>query len=372
MNFDFYNPTRLVTGENCIEKNSGLLRQFGGKCMIVTGKTSAKRSGALDDMTAALQREGIAFEVFDEVEQNPLLATVERAGDRARRIGAQFIVGIGGGSPLDAAKAAAVLAANKMDGMELFKCSWPNRALPIVLVGTTAGTGSEFDRSGMATAPDNKKMVFVHDDCFPSLTFGDARYTYSLPMDFTVSTALDALCHSLEGYFSVSANEISDMFATRAAQLVCSGLGQLEEAGEVSRVTPETRRQLYCASVLAGQVIVQCGTAYCHGLSYHLTEEYGVAHGIACAIFLPDFIRRETRLMPEKSARLFAALGCTPQSLWELVERVHRRPSIRMDEREIASIVKRLTGLKNFVRAAPDGYTEGEAAELLRSIFGEK
>ena len=105
MDFNIYMPARIISGENCVIKNSAELRKLGGKCLIVTSKTSAKKSGALDDVVSAMNNENIEYTVFDEITENPLVSTVIKAGEKAREFGAQFIIGIGGGSPLDASKA---------------------------------------------------------------------------------------------------------------------------------------------------------------------------------------------------------------------------------------------------------------------------
>ena len=112
MDFNLSIPVKVISGENCVKENSGLFAPFGKRCLIVTGKHSAKMSGALDDVTAALEENAIAYEIYDGMGENPLLFSCHEAGKTANAFSADFIVGIGGGSALDGAKAAAVYATN--------------------------------------------------------------------------------------------------------------------------------------------------------------------------------------------------------------------------------------------------------------------
>ena len=132
-----------------------MIKTFGKKCIIVTGGKSALLSGALDDMKYALKECDIKYEIYDKIGPNPRIDHCHEAGEIARKFGADFIVGIGGGSPLDAAKAVAVYAANpEMKRDEIYTTTNRNKALPIVAIGTTAGTGSEVGRVSVLTNPD--------------------------------------------------------------------------------------------------------------------------------------------------------------------------------------------------------------------------
>lgn len=370
MNFDFYLPTRLVTGRGCVRQNAGLLRELGDRCLIVTSGSAAKKSGALDDVTAALDSAGVAHILYDRIEPNPTLAGSKEAGELAKEFGARFIIGIGGGSPLDAAKAAAVFAANDIGLLEVYDYAWPNPALPIVLVGTTAGTGSEVGPFAVMTTPEGKKKSFGCGQTFARLAFGDAGYTDTLPLPFTVSTALDALSHALEGYFSTAANEISDLFAIRAVQVLMPELEALRGVNGAADISRDARDRLYHASILAGFTLTRCGTCYCHALGYFLTEEHGTPHGFACAAFLSDFLRRAGRRMPGKAARLYREAACGETQLCGLIDGLVDYPHITLEPEKIAAIVDALSKTKNFAKTAPDGYTIEEAAVLMNRLFG--
>ena len=142
MDFSFCMPAKVLVGSGIVGQNAALLGSLGSRCLLVTGKNSARLSGALDDVTAALDSQDIPWSVFDGIGQNPLLSSCHAAGQAAREFGADFLVGIGGGSPLDAAKAAAVYAANPELSPRDIYGGHKNPALPFALVGTTSGTGS--------------------------------------------------------------------------------------------------------------------------------------------------------------------------------------------------------------------------------------
>ena len=137
MDMSFYMPTDVRTGRGCLLAGGGALSRLGARCLVVTGKTSARASGALDDLATVLSGAGVGYTVFDGIGQNPTYAACLAAAEVAKEIGAEFIVGIGGGSPLDAAKAVAVLAACRDTSAEaLFSCKWDAAPLPIVAIGT--------------------------------------------------------------------------------------------------------------------------------------------------------------------------------------------------------------------------------------------
>lgn len=368
MEWEYFNPTKLIVGENCVQKNAALLKRLGGSCLIVTGKTSAKASGALGDMIAALDSQGIAYTLFDGVEPNPTLAASKTAGDMARENGLEFVVGIGGGSPIDAAKAAAVYAANEIALMDIYNLPWKNPALPVIAVGTTAGTGTEVGPAAVMTTPEGRKKSLAPPELFPIIAFGDARYTHTLPLRFTVSTALDSLAHAIEGYFSLAANEITDIFAIEAISVLVPQLRLLKSG--LGAVGPLERERLYYASLAAGMVLARCGTTYCHTLGYLLTERYNVPHGFACALTLPDAIRRGGRFAPDKAERLYRQALTNEAELCELTEKLCERPDIKIPGEVLAEHCRVGAESKNFARTLPNGIGEGEAFALMQKLFG--
>ena len=365
LDYHFDLPVRLYTGEGCVARDGKEMKALGSRCLLVTGGSGAKKSGALDDVIAVLNAEGITWEQFDGIRQNPLLSTCKEAGDRARAMGAQFIVGIGGGSPLDAAKAVAVFAANDIPAMDIYKKDWANRPLPIVLVGTTAGTGSEMTTASVLSidATGEKKSV-SHHDLYAAISYGDPRYTHSLPYNFTIGTALDALCHAIEGYFSSKASAFSDLFALEAVRLLTGALREVEgrDAGEI---TPSQRERLYYGSLCGGMTISVSGTGFCHPMGYFLSEEYGAPHGTACAVFLPDYIRRAAALCPDKAARLWEAADMPAEDLAQFIHRINAYTPPAITESKLESLIQRWHGVKNFT-VSPGELTDDDRRRIAR------
>ena len=171
MLFDGYMPVRIVSGAGCLKNRGKDLSRFGSSCLIVCSGTAAGKSGALDDCIEVLEQQGIAYDVFDEITENPRTATVHDAGRLARSVNASFIVGIGGGSPMDAAKAVAIYAANpEMTPDGIYARPIPCMALPVVLIGTTAGTGSEVTGVSVLTNLSGRKKSISGPDCYAALS----------------------------------------------------------------------------------------------------------------------------------------------------------------------------------------------------------
>lgn len=367
-NFMLHLPVRVVGGIDCIRQNSHWMKPLGKRALIVTGKHSAKSCGAYDDVIAALTECNIEYELFDEVMQNPYASVCQKGAAKAREWNADFIIAIGGGSPLDAAKAMAILARNPMESAELYQYHYPNGALPLVFVGTTAGTGSEISPFAIISNDETgEKKSIAHDYCYGTIAYCDPKYTYSLPYNFTVSTALDAFAHAVECYFNRNANEVTDLFAIRGAQLVLGALRAIE-GKEQNEITPDQRANLFYGSLYAGVPLAHNGTAFCHPMGYFLSEEYGVTHGRACTVYMPEFLRRSQKLMPQKAAVLFQALGLSCEEICEFLTRINNFTPFELSKDKIEALLKRWDGCKNFV-CSPEGYTVEEARKVMYSIY---
>ncbi|KAF0183090.1 MAG: iron-containing alcohol dehydrogenase [Nitrospirae bacterium] len=306
MNFTFQLPTKIFFGLECVAKNSAEFAQWGTRALIVTGRSSARASGALPDIQQALAQHGITWTVYDEIEENPSLAAVETGGAAARDHRADMIIGIGGGSPLDAAKAIAVLAVNEMRARQLFGGNFPAPPLPIIAVPLTAGTGSEVTQYSILTDTERRtKRSFANRCVFPKAAFLDARYTQSLSRSVTINTGIDALSHAVEGYLSRRGSFMSDQLALDAIRQ----FGKAIEALGKDVLTIEERERLLYVSLLGGMVIAQTGTTMVHSLGYSLTYFRNIPHGRANGLLLTEALRFNQAAVPEKIAAILAALG---------------------------------------------------------------
>ncbi len=371
MDFSINIPVKVISGKNCLSNNSALLSILGKKCIIVTGGSSAKKSGALLDAENALKKENIEYTVFDKIGPNPRLDHCYEGARLANSFGADFVIGIGGGSPLDAAKAVAVYAANpELSQDEIYSAAQKDRkkALPIVCIGTTAGTGSEVGRVSVLTNPETgRKKSISPDDCNPTLTFADPTYTHSMPYDITVSTALDALAHVLEGYMSVKCGDIPTLFGEKAIELIWEGLMYLYK--EKKLPDEPLREKLYYGSLYAGITLAYCGTAFPHPLGYVLTENYNIPHGKACAAFMCEFISRSEQYVPEKTKRALGIMKTDICTFRKVIEELTALPEITMTEQEIEAYCERFEIAPNNFKFSPGGFTKEDAVEIFKRKF---
>ncbi len=334
---NYYMPTRIIIGENCILDNSDKITQLGKRCVIVTGKNSAKKCGALDDVIKALG-DNCEYAVFDKIQQNPTISSCIEGGKIARAFGAEFIIGIGGGSPLDAAKAIAIFATNDINEKQLFSLDIKNSPLKVVAVGTTAGTGSEVTQVGVITASDGKKKSFRFDASYPTLAFGDTKYTDYLPDSVTRSTAVDALSHCVESYFCKNSTDISRAYALRGCKIMLDAISDICKGENLDR---QLRDRLYIGSILGGLAISVTGTAFPHALGYFLTELHGFAHGTACAFYLPEFLRYNKQNAGDLYNEFVKVTSFNDEKFEKLISNVISIPKITIEQEEYDALRER-------------------------------
>lgn len=375
MDFGFYMPVRLLCGENCVRENAASLA-LGKHALLVTGRNSARRSGALEDVTQALDAQNVAWTLFDCITENPLASTCLEGGALCRRAGVDFIIGIGGGSALDAAKAVAAFAVcPDASENDIFSCGIPTCGmLPIVAIPTTAGTGSEVNPYAVLTLPggERKKTFKSIPGSYPRLAFVDPRYTRSLGEEYTVSTALDALAHAMESYLSPKSNDASALFALYAARnvwdVIFSGT-DAEGEKDAGGFTAMQRQRLSYAATAAGIAINRTGTGFPHPLGYSITLSEGIPHGRACGAFAGAYIdyNLRTKHGKEKLTHLADELGTTPQ---EMARRIPLKADVHLtlSRHEIEHHVLRVEGAGNYANS-PYVISPEEMRTIYASLF---
>ena len=329
--------------ENCILEQRNLFSSLGKKAFVVTGRNSARINGAYDDVVKALKANGQDLVLYDHVMANPADICICEAGKLAREKHCDFVIAIGGGSPMDAAKAAAVLAVNDISKEELFTLAFKS-ALPIVAVPTTAGTGSETTQYSVlvdTTETDGitpkttgpAKRSISSPLLFPQIAFLDAKYMKNLNRDITVNTTIDALTHAVEGMLTLRANYISDVLARESITMILDCMDDLLAFPQDPSSFPiEKREKLLLASTTAGMVIAQSGTAAPHSMGYLFTLNWGTDHGRANGLLMKSFLLwcREKEITMQKSdpsftlriPRLCAALGMDLEKFFNLTEQL--------------------------------------------------
>ncbi len=371
MDFDFFMPVQVLSGRKVLIKNADIFSKYGKVCGIVTGRSSAKKSGALGDVLESLEKCGINCIIYDRITENPLIESCHEAGKLFRENNVDFIVGIGGGSPLDASKAIAIYTANEnLAPKGIYLREYDNSPLPVILIGTTAGTGSEV--SGVSVLTDGstgRKKSISGADCYAKVVFADSAYTHSMPYDVTVSTALDALSHAIEGYFSARFSDIPKVFFEKAVPMLWECLKKLDR--DKTLPDEEMREKLYYGSLYAGMVLNHCGTLFPHTLGYVLTESYDIPHGKACTAFTSELIEIGCKYQPEKSHALMELISSTKDEFCDTVARLTALPEIKMSEEEIGVFCSRWDSvIPNNFKNTPNGFTKDDAVMVFGKFKG--
>ncbi len=336
---DYYLPVKLRTGKEILEIHKDELAAVGQRCLIITGKRSAVCSGALDDVHRIFHEKGIAYEVYDGIRENPSVSFCIEAGRKAYAFHASYILGIGGGSPLDAAKAAAVFAADPLlDEKGLYAGRW-DKALPVVLIGTTAGTGSEVTNVSVLTNCEGKKKSVHNDLMYPVLAFGDPRYTCSMNRSLTLTTGTDALSHLTESYFSRRSNAVSRACSLEGIRILFE---LLEKAADhFEELTEEDRGNIYNASFLGGMAIAVTGTVFPHNVGYYFTEEYQIPHGFASALLMEDLLEFEEAYDRNYTDEFYKNTGTSYERFHVLLQKVLPDYGIMIDPETMRRILPR-------------------------------
>ncbi|MCQ2401172.1 MAG: iron-containing alcohol dehydrogenase family protein [Lachnospiraceae bacterium] len=289
---EFFIPVDVYEGKDAVKVNAAKMCSYGTHALIVTGRSSAVKCGALDDVESALSGFGKKFTVFSEVEENPGVETVIKGRDLGLSAGADFVIGIGGGSPMDAAKAIAMMMGYPGEGVDyLYEKGPDDRALPIIEVPTTCGTGAEITWVSVLTRPSINKKGSIPHRLYPKMALADYRYLMKAPAQIIKNTSVDALAHLMESYVNSKAQDFTKMIDREGFRIWASAKDVLKRSDEGWMLTEEEASMLMHASVLAGMAITHVGTAIPHGLSYPLTLSLNMPHGKACGYFLADYLR---------------------------------------------------------------------------------
>lgn len=304
----FYVPTDIYVEKDCVKNHTPNLLAVGKRAFIMTGKTSAKKNGSLNDVTAVLDAGHVPYQIFDQVEENPSTDTVGNAAQQAREFGADYIIGIGGGSAIDAAKAVALLLANpNLIADNLHKV--PEKPLshaPVVAVPTTCGTGSEATPVAIITNHKIHLKKSIPHRIFPTLALVDGKYLASAKKSLIINTAVDALAHMVESILNVYSNAFNRMCPEYGLKL----WGEFKDALlSDAPVSESLYEKLMLTSTIAGMSIAHTSTAVPHGMSYDLTLHQGAPHGPAVGYFLGGYVEVCEKKVAEDVKCILTLLG---------------------------------------------------------------
>ena len=318
----FFVPTDIYVEKECVKNHAQNIIAVGKRALIVTGRSSAKANGSLNDVTDVLNAGGIPYQIFDEVEENPSTDTVGKAAQAGREFKADFIIGIGGGSAIDAAKAIALLLANPdVIADELHKA--PSHALshlPVVAVPTTCGTGSEATPVAIITNHKINLKKSIPHVIFPVLALVDGKYLASAKKQLIVNTAVDALAHMVESILNVKSNLLNRMCPEYGLKLwgeckdallsdgECAATNAAPAKETAAPIDASLYEKLMLTSTIAGMSIAQTSTAVPHGMSYDLTLHAGIPHGPAVGYFLAAYVEVCAKFVPQDVEKILSLL----------------------------------------------------------------
>ncbi len=308
--FKFQAKTKFIAGPHSIKQLGAEVNRLGVSRLLLVTDQGIVKAGLLEAVTTPLESAGISVTLFDQVESNPTNHTADAGAQQARHASAEAVLGVGGGSPIDAAKLIAVMATN--DGPIETYCGagvdpWPEQPLPIIAVPTTAGTGAEVSAAGMINLPDlGRKMDIFGPSILPQVAIADAALTVGLPPKLTAWTGVDALSHAIEAYTCRGATPISDALAEGAIKLAADNLRTAYQAGN----NIEARHNMLVASAMAVMAASGAGgLGVIHSLAQTLGGFYNLPHGLTIAVCFTLGLRFNLEMMPHKYATVAHLLG---------------------------------------------------------------
>jgi alcohol dehydrogenase len=305
--FNFRAAGEITFGAGCIEGLGAAIKKQGGKRVLLVVDPGFAKVGPMKKITQAIDREGLITVLYDAVEPEPRVELADHCTDVAKREHCDFVLGVGGGSAMDIAKAAAILVTNggrAQDYQGLNKVAKPG--LPKGMIPTTAGTGSEVTFTAVFVNEDQKKKAGINSPfLYPEMSFLDPELTLGLPPAVTASTGMDALTHAIESYTSKAASPISEIFSAEAIQSIAQSLRQAVNQGS----DLEARSRMLYGSLLAGIGLANAGVTAAHSLSYPLGGIFHVPHGVANAMFLPAVMEYNVFSCPDKFAQVAEWMG---------------------------------------------------------------
>ncbi len=302
-----YAPNKVLVGTHTAARTGAEVKRLGGGKVLLVSDPGVIEAGLISTAEKSLQTEGVAYAVYDGVVPEPTSGVIDRGAEIFQRAECRMVLGIGGGSSLDVAKGISLLATN--GGRILDYCGIdrvPRKGAPLLLLPTTAGTGSEVTRVLVLTDEEqNSKNVVFSPFALADAAIVDPALTVSMPPTVTADTGVDALVHAVETYVSMNATVFSDIMAERAIEWIARYLPVACAKG----TNADARYYMSLAATLAGIAFGSGGLGAVHALAYPLGTEYHMTHGRTNAIMLPHVMRFNLCGSPEKFARIAALMG---------------------------------------------------------------
>ena len=294
-------------GAGAVREIPGEVKARGFKKALVVCGPSILKHGVVANVTDQLDAEGLAYEIYSDIKANPTIENVQAGVEAYKAAGADYIIAIGGGSPMDTAKAIGIIVTNpefadvrSLEGTAPTK----NPCAPIIAVPTTAGTAAEVTINYVITDVEKKrKFVCVDTNDIPEIAVVDPDMMSSMPKGLTAATGMDALTHAIEGYTTQAAWEMTDMFHLKAIELISKNL-RAAVAGD-----PAGREGMALGQYIAGMGFSNVGLGIAHSMAHTLGAVYDTPHGVACAMMLPIVMEYNADATGERYREIARAMG---------------------------------------------------------------
>ena len=377
----FSSVPRIVSGAGAIASLGDEVKRLkGGRVLVVCGRSPAK-SGSMEPVADSLNAAGLQYAVFNGVQSDPGLDLLKDSQQITKGFKPEVIVGLGGGSVLDAAKLISVMETNEGPANDYYGIgNIPNPGLPSILIPTTAGTGSEVTNISVMSAPETGlKKAMISDCMYAKVALLDPELTMSLPPHLTATTGMDALVHAIESYVGVHASIFSDTLNLKAIRLIAGNLRRAFAHGQ----DQAARKAMLYASSLAGMAFCNTQNGLDHALALSIGSKYHLPHGLATAFILPWVMEFNCPANPDKFTDIAAAFGCDVKGLpasESALQSVSAVKSLLDDlgisyklggygagEEDFADIAKNALGATQLINNNPRGVTQEQIEEILRN-----
>ncbi len=361
--FVYYQPTDIRFGRGRLNEVGEMVARYGTRCLIVTMAVKSYLQPVLERVQTLLEASGVAWAHYDGIVANPTTDCVSDGAALAREFGADVILGLGGGSPMDAAKAIAVEATHPGSCWDylFFKTPPTEKTLPVVAVSTTSGTGSQVTQVAVITETATRtKSALAHPLLYPRAGIVDPELMVNVRPHVTASTGFDAFAHAFESYLHVGATPYTDLLALEAIRLVAEWLPRAYDDGS----DMEARAQMAWADTLAGLCIANAGVVLPHGIGMTIGGQCPhVMHGESLAVIYPEFTRYTAPYAVERFAavgRIFdpslasAADGDAADQCCELIDAFLKRIGMWLSLKELGVTEADVEEIADHSRVLPD------------------
>ena len=308
MNFEYLSPVHIIFGNGRIKELGKIAEKHGDRAFVVCGRTAMRKHGCLERILGLLKDEGIGCFVFDRVSPNPRSDEVDEAIQEIRAREYNLIIGLGGGSALDSAKAISVGinydSIREVIGGESLEADM--KSLPVITIPTTSGSGAEVTKGAIITDTKRGLKSGVRGSAlFPKVAIVDPELTYTMSRDLTATTGFDALTHAIDTYVANHASPLTELLSEEAMGSIYEYLPRAIENGE----DREAREKMALASLMGGINIVNASTCLPHRLQQAMGSVIDIPHGVGMATLYPAWLKRVSVYRKEKFDRISEILG---------------------------------------------------------------